>query len=142
MLCIRTTILPRSISTGDGEPEGSQIRIGQAMESFPEFMKRGRNRVPTESQNTEDIEGYFYEAADGSQMAFWECLSDRVSRKHTNDFDEYMVCISGRYVACFADQEVTLGPGDELLIPGGTEQWGRCTRGTRTIHAFSGRRIR
>lgn len=111
------------------------------MRSFPDFMKRKPNRVPTASQNTADIEGYFYEAADGSQMAFWECLSDRVSRKHAHDFDEYVICVSGQYTACLDDKEIALNPGDELFIPRGTEQWGRSIAGTRTIHAFGGKRI-
>ncbi len=110
--------------------------------AFPAFMKRAENRVPTSAQNTRDIEGYFYEGADGSQIAFWECSADRESSKHAHPFDEYMVCLSGQYVACFADREVVLSPGDELVIPAGTVQWGRCIAGTRTIHAFGGQRIR
>jgi len=111
------------------------------MKSFPAFMKRESNRVPALSQHTEEIEGYYYEAADGSQMAFWEAHSDRVSKKHVHDFDEYVVCVSGQYTACFADREIILNPGDELVIPQGTEQWGRSRAGTRTIHAFGGKRI-
>jgi quercetin dioxygenase-like cupin family protein len=111
------------------------------MNSFPGFMKRETNKIPTCSQNTADIKGYYYEAADGSQMAFWESYSDRISKKHTHDFDEYMICVSGQYIACFADKEITLNPGDELVIPEGTEQWGRSIAGTRTIHAFGGKRI-
>lgn len=94
------------------------------MKDFPDFMKAGANHIDPGEQNTADIDGYFYEAADGSQMAFWTCYSDRKSKKHTHDFDEYV-----------------LGPGDELFIPKGTEQWGRSIAGTRTIHAFGGRRI-
>jgi len=30
----------------------------------------------------------YYEGADSSQMAFWTCYSDRVSKKHTHEFDE------------------------------------------------------
>jgi quercetin dioxygenase-like cupin family protein len=111
------------------------------MNSFPEFMKRLANKVPAVSQNTSDIEGYYFEGSDGSQMAFWECHSDRTSQKHTHGFDEYMVCVSGQYTACFADKEIVLNPGDELYIAKGTEQWGRMIAGTRTIHAFGGKRI-
>jgi hypothetical protein len=32
-------------------------------------------------------------------------------------------------------------PGDELYIPKGTEQWGKCIAGTKTIHALGGKRI-
>ncbi|MBI5485760.1 MAG: cupin domain-containing protein [Deltaproteobacteria bacterium] len=112
------------------------------MSDFPGFMKRARNRIGATEQNTDDIEGYFYEAADGSQMAFWTCRADRVSKPHRHDFDEYMVVVSGRYVAILDGKEHVLGPGDELFIPRGTEQSGGCAAGTRTIHAFGGRRVR
>lgn len=112
------------------------------MEDFPQFMKNSRNRISSKEQNTEDIEGYFYTGADGSQMAFWTCRADRVSKKHTHKFDEYMVCVAGQYTVLMNGEEHVLNPGDELLIPKGTEQWGRCIAGTRTIHAFGGRRIK
>lgn len=35
--------------------------------------------INSKEQNTKDIEDYFYEGTDGSQMAFWTCYSDRVS---------------------------------------------------------------
>ena len=47
----------------------------------------------------------------------------------------------GQYIAYLDGKEATLGPGDELFIPKGTEQWGKCIAGTRTIHAFGGKRI-
>ena len=111
------------------------------MEHFPDFMKNPKNKVPTSEQNTDDIEGYFFNGADGSQTAFWECHADRESKKHTHPFDEYMICVSGEYIAHVDGKKIVLGPGDELLIPKGTEQWGRCKAGTRTIHVFGGRRI-
>lgn len=112
------------------------------MKDFPEFMKSEKNHIGAKNQNTGDIDGYFYEGADGSQMALWTCYSDRVSRKHAHEFDEYMVCVSGQYTAYLNGEEYVLNPGDELFIPRGTEQWGRCIAGTRSIHAFGGRRIR
>ncbi|HOU83305.1 MAG TPA: cupin domain-containing protein [Spirochaetota bacterium] len=111
------------------------------MKDFPEFMKNSKNHISTSEQNTADIDGYFYEGADGSQMAFWTCYSDRISKKHTHDFDEYLVCVSGQYIACIGGKEYILNPGDEIYIPKGTEQWGKCKAGTRTIHAFESRRI-
>ena len=45
---------------------------------FPEFMFRGENKIPASQQNTPDIEGYYYTANDGSQMAFWTYKADRV----------------------------------------------------------------
>lgn len=111
------------------------------MQDFPEFMKSSKNRVSSTEQNTSDIEGYFYQGADDSQMAFWTAYADRISRKHTHPFDEYMVCISGQYIVYMNNEKYVLHPGDELLIPAETEQCGECIAGTRTIHAFGGKRI-
>lgn len=112
------------------------------MEDFPLFMKQALNRIDRKQQNTKDVEGYYFEGKDGSQMAFWTCRSDRVSEEHVHPFDEYMICVQGRYTAVLNGKEYVLNPGDELLIPKGTLQSGRCVAGTRTIHAFGGRRIK
>lgn len=48
------------------------------VKDFPDFMKSKSNHISSKEQNTENIDGYFYEGADGSQMAFWTCYSDRV----------------------------------------------------------------
>lgn len=112
------------------------------MEHFPEFMKSSENRINLSQQNTDNIEGYFYEGRDGSQMAFWESHSDQISKKHVHDFDEYFVILSGEYIACFEDKEVVMRSGDEMFVPKGTIQWGRCKAGTRMIAAFGGKRIK
>lgn len=112
------------------------------MPGFPEFMKSPLNRVGNGQQNTPDIKGYYYEGADGGQMAFWTCHSDQVSRLHQNPFDEYMVCVEGQYTALIDGKEYVLNPGDELFIPKDSLQSGHCIAGTRTIHAFGGQRIR
>ena len=112
------------------------------MNDFPDFMKSMTNKVPAAAQNTEDIDGYYYEGNDGGQMAFWTCHAERESKKHVHPFDEYTVVVAGQYTAWFEDgREIVLNPGDELFVPAGTVQWGRCVAGTRTIHAFGGRRI-
>lgn len=111
------------------------------MEDFPEFMKNHKNHISSKEQNTQDIDGYFYNGRDGSQMAFWTYNSDRISKKHTHEFEEYMVCVCGQYTVIMNNKEFVLNPGDEILIPSGTEQWGKCIAGTRTIHAFGGQRI-
>jgi quercetin dioxygenase-like cupin family protein len=112
------------------------------MKCFPEFIKRKGRKVCIEQQNTADIEGHFFEDKDGAQIAFWECNSDQSSKTHSHDFDEYMVCMDGEYIAHLDDKEYILGPGDELFIPKGTEQWSKCRAGTRTIHVFEGKRIK
>lgn len=112
------------------------------MDDFPQFMKNQQNRISASQQNTPDVEGYYYEGQGGGQMAVWTCWAAKESKKHAHDFDEYMAVVSGEYVLCTNDGERTLYAGDEAFIPRGTQQWGRCSAGTRTIHAFGGRRIR
>lgn len=112
------------------------------MKDFPDFMKVQANHIESSQQNTKDIDGYYYTANNGHQMAFWTCYEDRVSAEHCHDFDEYMVCLSGRYWATVNGEETVLNPGDELFIPKGAVQSGRCIAGTRTIHAFGGQRIK
>ena len=52
------------------------------MKHFPDFMKKDVNKVSVSQQNTDDIEGYYFSGKDNSQIAFWECYSDRASKKH------------------------------------------------------------
>lgn len=111
------------------------------MNDFPAFMKSKENHIQSSQQNTEDIDGYYYSANDGSQMAFWTCYKDRVSAEHSHEFDEYMICVSGQYAVIMNGEEFVLNPGDEIFIPKGTLQGGWCIAGTRTIHAFGGQRI-
>jgi quercetin dioxygenase-like cupin family protein len=112
------------------------------MDDFPRFMKSKGNHIGSSQQNTEDIDGYYFKGNDGSQMAFWTCHSEKVSKEHRHEFDEYMVCVQGQYIANVDGKEFVLNPGDELYIPKGTVQSGHCIAGTRTIHAFSGERIK
>ena len=108
---------------------------------FPEFMLRRENIIPVDQQNTPDIEGYYYTAADGSQMAFWTYKADRVSKEHTHDYDEYMIVVEGEYLVTIDGAEHLLRAGDELFIPKGALQGGKVKKGTRSIHAFGGQRV-
>ena len=110
------------------------------MQDFPAFMKQTVNRIKAASQHTQDIEGYVFDGADGSQMAFWTCRTDRTSAEHAHDYDEYLVCVAGEYTVTLPDKNVPLRPGDELYIPAHVSHGGRCLAGTRTIHAFGGKR--
>ena len=83
-----------------------------------------------------------YSAPDGSQMAFWSYKADRVSKEHVHDYDEYMICVEGEYTVTINGEATVLHAGDELFIPKGTVQGGSCRAGTRTIHAFGGRRVK
>jgi len=111
------------------------------LSDFPEFMRNELNHIDSSQQNTQDIDGYYYEGADGSQICFWTYYSDRDSKENVHEFDEYVVCVDGEYVEIFDGIEHVLHRGDELLVPKGTPHHGRVKKGTRTIHAFGGRRI-
>jgi mannose-6-phosphate isomerase-like protein (cupin superfamily) len=86
-------------------------------------MKGIKNKVNPSQKNTGDIEGYFFEGKDDSQIAFWECYFDRISKKHTHDFDEYMICVSGEYIAYLNDKEIVLNPGNGENVKPGQEQF-------------------
>ncbi len=47
------------------------------MDDFPEFMRAAANRIATQSQATPGVEGYVFDGADGSQMAFWNVTKQR-----------------------------------------------------------------
>lgn len=57
------------------------------MPYFPTFMKSPAN-IASSSQFTDDIEGYVFDGADGSQVVVWTAHADRVSKEHVHDFDE------------------------------------------------------
>jgi mannose-6-phosphate isomerase-like protein (cupin superfamily) len=110
------------------------------MNDFPAFMKNPLNRIASASQYTDDIEGYVFDGADGSQVAFWTCAHDRVSALHCHEFDEYLLLIQGNCTVTMGETSVELRPGDELLVPKGTLQSVSCSAGTRTMHVFGGKR--
>lgn len=105
------------------------------------FMKNELNHIDSSQQNTEDIDGYFFEGKDGSQIAYWTCYSDRNSKEQIHEFDEYTVCVEGEYIEIFNGIEHVLHAGDEIVVPKGTPHFGRVKGGTRTIHCFGGKRI-
>ncbi|MEE8419299.1 MAG: hypothetical protein V3S02_04225 [Dehalococcoidales bacterium] len=41
------------------------------MEEFPPFMRNPANKIAGTAQFTRGIQGYVYDGADDSQMAFW-----------------------------------------------------------------------
>lgn len=110
------------------------------MDDFPQFMKSDANRIAVSSQATPGVEGYVYDGADHSQMAFWTCHQTASSAPHVHDFDEYMIVVRGCYTLIMDRKRVPLKAGEEYLIPKGTWHGGEVIAGTRTIHAFGGRR--
>jgi mannose-6-phosphate isomerase-like protein (cupin superfamily) len=111
------------------------------MASFPSFMRDPRNRIATTSQHTPGVEGYVFDGSDGSQMAIWTVERDAVTAEHVHEFDEWFMVIEGSYTLTLDGKEVRIGAGQECFIPRGTRIAGRVTAGTRTLHAFGGRRV-
>ncbi len=110
------------------------------MPAFPAFMKSPANRIAAAGQATPGVEGYVFDGADGSQMAFWTCTQTAASAAHTHEYDEYMVVVQGCYTLIINTDLIPLNAGDEYFIPRGTEHSGEVLAGTRTIHAFGGHR--
>ncbi len=111
------------------------------MREFSEFMKNPANRIGMDSQYTEGIEGYVFNGADESQMAFWTHYEDRDTKEHTHSYDEYFVVVHGQYTAIVNGREELLRAGQECHIPKGTPHSGKAVAGTRTIQCFGGKRI-
>jgi quercetin dioxygenase-like cupin family protein len=112
----------------------------ESMIDFPAFMKNPANQISTASQHTPGVTGYVFDGADGSQMAFWSVERDAATAEHVHPFDEWFLVISGSYVLTLEGREVQVNAGQEYFIPKGTKIAGRVTAGTRTVHAFGGRR--
>jgi|SRR6188768_1633139 len=110
------------------------------MPEFPEFVRNPLNRIARSSQYTDDIEGYIFDGADGSQVALWTCHANRVSKEHAHDFDEYVFVIAGKCVAIVEGQRIELVAGQELHIARGLRQAMEVVAGTRTMHVFGGKR--
>lgn len=110
------------------------------MKEFPEFMKNPANKIASENQYTPNISGYVFDGADGSQMAFWTNPDGGKSTEHIHDYDEYVVVVQGRYTVIIDEKRHILDVGAEFLIPKGTPHSGESISGTRTIHAFGGKR--
>jgi quercetin dioxygenase-like cupin family protein len=110
------------------------------MDDFPEFMKHPANRIAKTNQATPGVEGYVFDGADGSQMAFWTCRETAASAAHAHDYDEYMIVVQGCYTLIVEEKRIPVRAGEEYLIPRGVLHGGEVLSGTRTIHAFGGHR--
>ena len=110
------------------------------MDEFPQFMKSAANRIVAGSQATPGVEGYVFDGADGSQMAFWTCRETASSAPHVHEFDEYMIVVQGCYTLVIDGERIPLKAGQEYFIPRGMPHSGEVLACTRTIHAFGGHR--
>jgi mannose-6-phosphate isomerase-like protein (cupin superfamily) len=128
------------------QPRGNSRKEASVhMKEFPEFMKQPVNRIATSSQATPGVEGYVFDGADGSQMAFWTCSETTPSSPHVHGFDEYMVVVQGCYTLIIYapnsdDKRIPIKAGEECFIPRGVLHGGEVEAGTRTINAFGGHR--
>ena len=114
---------------------------GVTMDHFPDFMKNPVNKVAPKSQYTQGIEGYVFDGADGSQMAFWTHDEDAESKEHFHDYEEYIVVVQGQVTLLMEDDKIVLKPGDEFLIPKAVKHSNEVFAGTRAIYAFGGKRV-
>ncbi len=110
------------------------------MSDFPGFMKQPANRIAVAGQATPGVEGYIFDGAEGSQMAFWTCRETAGSADHVHDYDEYMLVVEGCYTLFIEGRRVPLKAGQECVIPRGVPHGGEVLAGTRTIHVFGGHR--
>ena len=110
------------------------------MDRFPEFMRNPANRIARSNQATPGVEGYVFDGADQSQMAFWTCTQTATSTEHVHEFDEYMLVVQGCYTLLIDGRPIAVTAGEEYLIPRGVSHSGEVAAGTRTIHAFGGHR--
>jgi quercetin dioxygenase-like cupin family protein len=110
------------------------------MKDFPEFMKDPANRIAVSNQATPGVEGYVFDGANGSQMAFWNCRETAASAAHVHDYDEYLLVVEGCYTVIVAGERITVRAGEEYFIPRGVVHSGEVLAATRTIHAFGGHR--
>jgi quercetin dioxygenase-like cupin family protein len=110
------------------------------MDDFPQFMRHPANRIAETNQATPGVEGYIFDGADGSQMAFWTCRETATSAAHAHDYDEYMIVVQGCYTLIIDGERIPLKAGREYFIPRGVLHSGEVLAETRTIHAFGGHR--
>ncbi len=110
------------------------------MDDFPEFMKHPANRIAKSNQATPGVEGYLFDGADGSQLAFWTCRETAASAAHAHDYDEYMLVVQGCYTLIIDGKRIPVKAGEEYFIARGVLHSGEVLAGTRTIHAFGGHR--
>src|SRR5882724_5419109 len=103
-------------------------------------MKNPANRIAATTRATPGVEGYVFDGADGSQMAFWTCRETAASIPHVHDYDEYMLVVQGCYTLILDGQRIPVKAGEEYFVPKGLWHGGEPVAGTRTIHAFGGRR--
>ncbi len=108
---------------------------------FPSFMKSPKNRVARESELAPGVEGYVFDGAEGTQVAFWIARQDTELAERFNERDEYLLVLEGSFTFALVGQEMHLGAGQEFEIPNGARISGRLQAGTRLLHVFGGKQV-
>jgi quercetin dioxygenase-like cupin family protein len=108
------------------------------MDNFPDFMKHPANRIATSNESTPGVQGYVFDGADGSQMAFWTCSESAVSTPHVHDYDEYFVVLQGCYTLIIDGERISVRAGEGHFIPQGTLHPGEVVAGTRPSTLLGG----
>lgn len=90
------------------------------MDDFPDFMKHPANLIAKTAQATPGVEGYVFDGADGSQMAFWTCRQTAPSAAHAHEHDEYTGNIPGQRMEAYreADRRWLSDPQGEVCEKG------------------------
>jgi quercetin dioxygenase-like cupin family protein len=74
-------------------------------------------------------------------VLFWTCRESAVSVPHVHEYDEYLLLVQGCYnIIIMEGQRIPAKAGEEYFVPKGARHGGEPVAGTRTIHAFGGRR--
>jgi mannose-6-phosphate isomerase-like protein (cupin superfamily) len=89
---------------------------GDYMNDFSEFMKSNKNLISSKSQSNGVI-GWVYDGGDGSQIAYWICERDGVSKEHVHEYDEYYTVVQGKYTVIIDGHSIDVCKGDEYFIP-------------------------
>lgn len=110
------------------------------MDDFLEFMRAAANRIATPNQATPGVEGYVFDGADGSQVAFSKCHETATSAAHIHDYDEYRLVVQGCYTLIIDGRRIAVHAGEEHFIRRGGRHAGEVLAGTGTIHVFGGHR--
>jgi len=85
------------------------------LDTFPQFMKHPANGIVRSNLTTPGIEGYVFDGANGSQVAFWTCSETATSAATTTSYDEYMVVVQGCYTLVIHGKQTAVEGGRGIL---------------------------
>jgi quercetin dioxygenase-like cupin family protein len=125
------------------EPLAETNGFAELLQDFPEFLRSECTRIESgERFDRGAAEGHAFESLAGSQIVLWSASEGgERALDHVHDFDEYVVVVAGQYTVHQGGTSVLLRPGDELLLPAGVPHSGQALPGTRTLHAYGGKRF-